>query len=100
METVMDNIKYIETVKQLKEKSKIIDLYNTLKDNIYVNYKIDIRKMSENISSFENLSITDMQSFILDIVDQNALYLNYSEIMDSNHNISAETIKLNTSFYQ
>lgn len=100
METVVDNIKYIETVKQLKEKSELIDLYNALKDNIYVNYKIDIRKMSENISSFEKLSITDMQSFILDIIDQNALYLNYSEIMDSKYNISAETIKLNTSFYQ
>ncbi len=48
---------------------------------------------------FLNLPIQKQKNILIDIIDKNTLYLNYSEINDSFYKISSEEIELNNNFY-
>jgi len=50
-------------------------------------------------SEFEKLSLAEQKQVLLELVDNNNLYVNYSEIDDSDYGISLEEKKLNKDFY-
>ena len=48
---------------------------------------------------FEDLSIEDQKRFLLECLDKNHLYVNYSEIDDEEYGVCEEDKKLNKEFY-
>ncbi len=65
----------------------------------FIRYKVDPKSINENISDFKELSLKDQKRFLIEILDKNQLYVNYSEIDDKDYNISDTDKKLNKMFY-
>lgn len=64
-----------------------------------MSYKVDIKTVDENAKDFADLSIEDQKRFLLECLDKNHLYVNYSEIDDEEYEINEEDKKLNKEFY-
>ena len=56
--------------------------------------------MLKNKEEFDSLSFEDKKSILIDILDLNMLYENYSDIEDKNSKNSDNVIKFNKSFYE
>jgi len=100
MEIAQNNEKLIQAIHNAEYSQDLISLYHQIKDSSFINYKIDIKTIDANISEFENLSLEDMKRFLSELIDKNALYINYSEINDASYSISEEDKALNKKFYQ
>ena len=75
------------------------NLWETMKEKAFLSYKVDIKTIDEHAKDFNGLSIEDQKRFLLECLDNNHLYVNYSEIDDEEHVVGEEDKKLNSEFY-
>jgi adenine-specific DNA-methyltransferase len=91
--------KFIEEVKKANTDRELIDLLEQAKKSSFLSYKVAPEKINPGDKDFKNLSIAHKKQLLLELVDQNHLYVNYSEIDDSDYGVSAEDKELNKLFY-
>jgi len=71
-----------------------------MKDKAFLSYKVDIKAFDSHAKDFSDLSMEDQKRFLIESLDQNHLYVNYSEIDDEEYSISDEDKNLNKEFYK
>lgn len=76
---------------------QLVVLLNFAKQSSFLSYRIDSKKLREN--EFKQLSLAEQKQILSEIVDNNNLYVNYSDIDDINNGISDADKKLNHEFY-
>ncbi|HEM6220664.1 TPA: site-specific DNA-methyltransferase [Streptococcus suis] len=76
---------------------ELLELFELAKKSSFLSYRIDPKKLKKN--EFSQLSLAEQKQILSEIIDNNNLYVNYSDIDDSDYQISAEDKKLNHSFY-
>jgi adenine-specific DNA-methyltransferase len=91
---------FVEKIQKTKTKEELKKLWETMKEKAFLSYKVDIKAVDENAKDFEDLSIKDQKRFLLECLDKNHLYVNYSEIDDEEYGVSKEDKKLNREFYK
>ncbi|MCX7641340.1 MAG: site-specific DNA-methyltransferase [Elusimicrobiales bacterium] len=99
LELMKWNEKFAEDIRKAKTKEDLKRIWEKMKKNSFLSYRIDIRKIDENAKEFEDLSIENQKEFLYECLDKNHLYVNYSEIDDKEYNVSAYDKKINNSFY-
>ena len=76
---------------------ELLELFEVAKKSSFLSYRIDPKKLKKN--EFEKLSLAEQKQILSEIIDNNNLYVNYSDIDDRDYGISAEDKKLNHAFY-
>lgn len=71
-----------------------------MKKKAFLSYKVNIKVVDENAKDFADLSIENQKRFLLECLDKNHLYVNYSEIDDDEYGISERDKKINGEFYE
>jgi len=94
------NENFVEKIQKAKTKAGLKKLWETMKKKAFLSYKVDIKAVDENARDFEDLSIENQKRFLLECLDKNHLYVNYSEIDDEEYGVSKEDKKLNKEFYK
>jgi len=64
-----------------------------------LSYKVDPKTINANAKDFADLSIADQKRFLIECLDKNQLYVNLSEIEDTEYSVSKEDRELNKNFY-
>jgi len=82
---------------QTKEELK--ELWETMKKKAFLSYKVDIKTIDEHAKDFADLSLADQKRFLLECLDKNHLYINYSEIDDKEYGVNKDDKKINKEFY-
>jgi len=100
LELMKWNENFIEKIKKSKTKEDLKKLWEMMKKEAFLSYKVDIAVFDKNAKDFADLSIEDKKRFLLECLDKNHLYVNYSEIDDEDYEVSEEDKKLNREFYQ
>ena len=65
------------------------------KQSSFLSYRVH----QENFDDFENLTEDEKRNLLLQLVDTNTLYVNYSDIESADYEISKADKKLNNQFY-
>ena len=78
-------------------KEELLELFELAKKSSFLSYRIDPKKLKKN--EFCQLSLAEQKQILSEIIDNNNLYVNYSDIDDSDYQISAEDKKINHTFY-
>jgi len=99
MELAKWNENFVEKIQKAKTKEELKKLWETMKEKAFLSYKVDIKTVDENAKDFEDLSIENQKRFLLECLDKNHLYVNYSEINDEEYGVSKEDKKFNKEFY-
>lgn len=75
----------------------LIELFNLAKKSSFLSYRVEPKKLKEK--EFLELSFAEQKQLLLEIIDQNNLYVNFSDIDDDTYGISEDEKKLNKEFY-
>ena len=99
LELMKWNENFVEKIQSTKTKEELKNLWETMKEKAFLSYKVDVKTIDEYAKDFDDLSIEDQKRFLLECLDKNHLYVNYSEIDDEEYGVSEEDKKLNKNFY-
>lgn len=108
MEIMKENEKFIKEIECAWNDKELLSIYEKIKNSEFINYFVDIEKIDENLKnednknwiSFADLSMENKKRFLIELLDKNLLYKNYSEIDDENSWVNEEDKKLNREFYK
>lgn len=101
-ELLEQNNSLINEIKEANDKN-ITKLYEKITNSsLALNYKLnpETLKNIKNIELFNALDLDDKKKILIEFLDKNLLYINYSEIEDKEKNVSAEDIEFTKSFYE
>jgi len=70
-----------------------------MQDKAQLSYKIDVKTINSNVNDFKQLSLEEQKKFLLEVIDKNQLYVNYTEIEDVDYQCTEEEKNLNNMFY-
>ena len=93
-----DANKFREKV-QTADGEKMDSLLDEVLHSSFLSYRIDAKNHNVKLNDFHKLSLADKKHVLLDLIDNNTLYLNYSEIDDATYKVSDEDKKHNKAFY-
>lgn len=99
LELMKWNENFVEKIKKAKTKEELKNLWETMKEKAFLSYKVDIKAIDKHAQDFADLSLEDQKRFLLECLDKNHLYVNYSEIDDEEYGVSEGDKKLNREFY-
>lgn len=94
------NSQFLEKIEDADSQEGIKKIWEEMKDEAFLSYKVDIKKVDENSSEFEDLNLEDQKEFLRETLDKNQLYVNLSEIDDSQYGVSEKVKELNEEFYE
>ena len=94
------NENFVDEVKKAKSGKELQKLWETTKKKAHLSYKVDIAAFDKAAKDFADLSLEDQKRFLRECLDNNHLYVNYSEIDDEEYGVSEEDKKLNREFYK
>jgi len=100
LELMKWNENFIEKIRKAETKQELAKLWEIMKKKAFLSYKVDPKAVDENAKDFADLSIENQKKFLLECLDKNHLYVNYSEIDDEEYGVSEEDKKVNHSFYK
>jgi adenine-specific DNA-methyltransferase len=92
--------KFIDKVKKANTDKELEDLLAQASKSSFLSYKVDPAKINPADHDFATLSLAHKKQLLLELVDQNHLYVNYAEIDDADYGVSANDKKLNKQFYE
>lgn len=93
------NGKWAEKIQNAKTGKELTKLWNEMKEKAFLSYKVEPKAIDENAKAFADLSVEDQKKFLMECLDKNQLYVNYSEIEDKDYGVSEGDKELNKEFY-
>jgi adenine-specific DNA-methyltransferase len=94
------NQKYVGQIQEANSDEEIENLINKIKESAFLDFKINIDKVTNKNSDFASLSLEEKKDILIQALDANQLYLSYSEIDDEQYNVPESVKHFNHSFYK
>jgi len=91
---------FIKRIIKSNKKEELVRIWQEMKKNGFLSYRIDEKLFDENIAEFQKLALDDQKRVLIGCLEVNHLYVNFSEIKDSQYKVSKEDIELNKIFYR
>lgn len=98
-ELLEQNQQYIKAIDEVSTDVQLEVVINLIKEKAFLNFKIDIERLTMMDQGFNALSLEEKKQILKDTLDQNQYYVSYSEIEDDTYGISKEYKALNHSFF-
>ena len=103
LELAQNNQKAIEKINECKSLDELIVLFDELYEKYFLNYNVKVKDFKEKVvkeEEFKNLSLDRQKEIFARMLDLNQLYVNVSDMEDSQYKLSEEDIALTKDFYQ
>jgi len=94
------NERFIQKIQNAKDTKELLKIWEEMKEHAFLSYKVDPKGIDKNAEDFEDLSFENQKNFLIECLDKNDLYVNYSEIEDKQYNVSKEDIELNKKLHR
>lgn len=94
------NQKFIEKLQKVSTVNEMLDLYDDISNNAFLNYQIDKADLLSSQVEFSKLSLEEEKPILLDVLDLNHIYVNLDEIDDKEYGVSENIKKFNQEFYK
>ncbi len=99
-ELMQYNQAYMDKIQAAQSSDKLIALWKDIAENSFLNWYVNAETPQEAVDDFKKLDNLEAQKHLLvELLDKNQLYVNLSEIEDSDFEVSAEDKILNKKFY-
>ena len=99
MELAKWNEEWVEKIEKVKTSKELSKIWEEMKKTAFLSYKVEPKTIGANANEFTDLSIDNQKKFLIECLDKNQLYVNYSEIEDKEYEVSKEDKDLNNQFY-
>lgn len=92
------NQEYIDAIVEANSIKELEDLYVDMRNNAFLKFWFD-RAEFEQDGDFRKLDLEARKQALVDILDENQLYLNYADMDDTRHTVSTDEKALTNKFY-
>ena len=101
-ELLKNNQKFVEEIEKAKSDKDLKKIYKEMQEEAFFRYDIDIQRLKDKSTekSFDELDFNSKKNVLLDCLDANHLYVNYSDIEDSIFKVDKKDVVLNKKFYE
>lgn len=102
------NCLFIHQIEQAKTTEQLLHIFEVMKVEAHLNYHIALDRVLNNeyeidgvnhLVTFNELELTQQKHLLIEVLDKNQLYVNFSEIDDQRYAISESDKAFTTSFY-
>ena len=93
------NEEFIEKIKKAKDSKELLKIWEEMKNHAFLSYRVDEKLFDENIDEFKRLSKDEQKKLLVKCLDANNLYVNFSEMEDSEYKINKEDKDINKKLY-
>lgn len=94
------NQNYVERIESAMKAEELIEIWNEMKENAFISYKVNPKDIDDTINDFKSLSFDEQKWLLMELLDKNQLYVNYCDIDDETFAISDEDKAFTKSFYE
>ena len=94
------NEEFVQKIKKADDRKELIKIWEEMKEHAFLSYRVEPRLFDENIEEFKKLSPEEQKKLLIECLDANNLYVNFSEIEDKQYKISKEDIEHNKKSYR
>ena len=98
-ELMQYNQYFIDKIQEAKTKKDILTIWSEMQDKAFISYQFDKDIFNKSLEAFKTASVETMQHYLIEVLDKNQLYVNFSEVEDKAFNVGEEDKALNYSFY-
>lgn len=92
------NQEYIDAIMEATSIKELEDLYVGMRNNAFLKFWFD-RAEFEKDENFRSKDLNGRKKTLIDILDENQLYLNYADMNDTRHKVSVDEKALTDKFY-
>ena len=89
---------FLNKIENALSSEELVELLEKVKKSSFLSYRVGAKKL--NKEEFTNFSLFEQKQLLEELVDQNNLYVNYSDIDDVEYKISEKEKELNRQFYE
>lgn len=90
---------YINEIQNATNQETIEKVLEKIRKSDFLNLKVDLEKVFSENDEFFDLKLSEQKAILIQVLDNNQLYLSYSEIDDDQYAIDEDTKAFNASFY-
>jgi adenine-specific DNA-methyltransferase len=90
---------WVDEIQAAEIKKALAAIWEKMKEKAFISYKVNPKEIDENAEEFSQLSLDDQKRFLIEVLDKNLLYVNYSEMDDADYAVSEKDKELNKAFY-
>ena len=94
------NQEAVEKLDKAESTEELLRIWQEMCERYFLNYDVDLKKFNENQEDFKKLPMMRQKQHLLEMLNKNQLYLNLSEMEDSQFEISEEDKSLTKKFYR
>jgi adenine-specific DNA-methyltransferase len=91
---------FIDKIQSTTTKEGILSVWKEMEEKAFLSFRFNKDIFNERLDAFKTASLETMQQYLVEILDKNQLYVNFSEIEDESFGVSEEDKALNYSFYK
>lgn len=91
---------YVDQIEAATETKELLDIWESMKNNAFISYKINPKDIDDSITEFKELTIDKQKHLLMELLDKNQLYVNYCDMDDESFNISDNDKAFTKSFYK
>ena len=88
---------FLNKIETSSTSGELAELLEQVKKSSFLSYRVEIKKLHSE--EFSLLSLAEQKQLLIGLIDQNNLYVNFSDIDDVDSNISENEKQLNKIFY-
>jgi adenine-specific DNA-methyltransferase len=92
------NQEYVDRIIKAESKGELDEVYNDMSQNAFLKFWFD-KKEFEKDENFRSLDLERRKELLIEILDENQLYLNYADMNDSRHKVTIDEKTLTNKFY-
>lgn len=93
------NQTFMDSITAATTKEELLILWEQIQQTGFLSWKVEPKTINNEVNTFTDLSIEEMQRFLIECLDKNMLYVPYSEIENGEFAVSESDKKLNKMFY-
>lgn len=93
------NAMYLRQIQDADSAKELLDIWDKIQEKAFLSFQVDPKSINKERDSFESLSVDEQKQFLIETLDKNQLYVNYSEIEDEEFDIPDDIKELNRKFY-
>ncbi|MCW5877060.1 MAG: site-specific DNA-methyltransferase [Anaerolineales bacterium] len=88
-----------EKIRGASTATELQEMWKEIKEKGRLSHKVDLASIDKSAKAFSELSLANQKRFFLEILDQNHLYINYSDIEDEEYGVSDYDKEISKDFY-
>lgn len=93
------NQKYVDALQEADTDEKVTDILKAVLATGFISDKVNLKLIDTEAEDYKALSLDEKKAFVMEVLDSNLLYVNYSDIDDKEFAISDADKAFTKSFY-